>query len=74
MHRAALVFGEAHVADMVRAEGLGETFERLEAQPLIDWPAAAHAKHRLLRALFEPFIDADGPLRLDFAQLPRRWR
>ena len=64
---AALVFGEAHVADVLRAEGLGETFERLEAQPLIDWPAAAHAKHRLLRALFEQFIDADGPLRLDFA-------
>ena len=58
MHRPALVFGEAHVADTLRAEGLGETFERLEAQPLIDWPAAAHAKHRLLRALFEQFIDA----------------
>ena len=57
MRRPALVFGEAHVADMLRAEGLGETFERLEAQPLIDWPAAAHAKHRLLRALFEQFID-----------------
>jgi 4-alpha-glucanotransferase len=64
---AALVFGEAHVADTLRAEGLGETFERLEAQPLIDWPAAAHAKHRLLRALFEQFGDADGALRLDFA-------
>ncbi len=64
---AALVFGEARVADMLRAEGLGETFERLEVQPLIDWPAAAHAKHRLLRALFEQFIDTDGPLRLDFA-------
>ncbi len=64
---ATLVFGEAHVADIMRAEGLGETFERLEAQPLIDWAAAARAKHRLLRALFELFIDTDGPLRLDFA-------
>ncbi|HEY2617539.1 MAG TPA: 4-alpha-glucanotransferase [Acetobacteraceae bacterium] len=63
----ALVFGEAEVADMLRAEGLGATFEGLEAQPLIDWPAAAHAKQRLLRALFETFIDSDGPLRLDFA-------
>ena len=54
----ALVFGEAHVADTLRAEGLSETFERLEALSLIDWPAAARAKHRLLRALFEPFIDA----------------
>jgi 4-alpha-glucanotransferase len=64
---AALVFGEAHVADMLRAEGLGVTFEWLEAQPLIDWPAAARAKQRLLRALFETFIDTDGPLCLDFA-------
>ena len=56
----ALVFGEAHVADTLRAEGLSETFERLEALSLIDWPAAARAKHRLLRALFEPFIDAPG--------------
>jgi 4-alpha-glucanotransferase len=64
---AALVFGEAHVADTRRAEGLGETFEQLEAYPLIDWPASAHAKLRLLRALFEPFIATDGTLRLDFA-------
>ena len=67
----AQVFGEAHVADTLRAEGLSETFERLEALSLIDWPAAARAKHRLLRALFEPFIDAPdahGKLHLDFAR------
>ena len=64
---AALVFGEALVADTLGAEGLGDMFDRLEAQTLIDWPTAARAKHRLLRALFEPFIDSDGPLRLDFA-------
>ncbi|HSZ93573.1 MAG TPA: 4-alpha-glucanotransferase [Acetobacteraceae bacterium] len=67
----AQVFGEAHVADTLRAEGLSETFQRLEALSLIDWPAAARAKHRLLRALFEPFIDAAsayGKLHLDFAR------
>ena len=64
---AKLVFGEVHLADMLRAEGLAETFERLEAQQLIDWPASARAKHRLLRALFDSFIDTEGPLHLDFA-------
>ncbi len=64
---AALVFGETHVSDTLRAEGLGETFARLEAEPLIDWPAAARAKHRLLRALFESLIDTEGPPSLDFA-------
>ncbi len=67
----AQVFGEAHVADTLRAEGLSETFQRLEALSLIDWPAAPRAKHRLLRALFEPFIDAAsayGKLHLDFAR------
>ncbi|HME23994.1 MAG TPA: 4-alpha-glucanotransferase [Acetobacteraceae bacterium] len=64
---AALVFGEAYVAHTLHAEGLSETFERLEAQPLIDWPAAAHAKHRLLRALFGLFMQTDAPLGQDFA-------
>ena len=73
----ALVFGEAHVADTLRAEGLSETFERLEALSLIDWPAAARAKHRLLRALFEPFMDRAGRRRQTpsgFCPLSRRWR
>ncbi|HME20533.1 MAG TPA: 4-alpha-glucanotransferase [Acetobacteraceae bacterium] len=64
---AALVFNVAHVPHILRAEGLDQTCERLERQPLIDWPAAAHAKHRLLRALFDLFIDTDAPLHLDFA-------
>jgi 4-alpha-glucanotransferase len=64
---AALVLGEALVADTLRTEGLDAAFAQLEAEPLIDWPAAAHAKHRLLRALFETFIGTAGPLHLDFA-------
>jgi 4-alpha-glucanotransferase len=67
----ALVFGEAAVAEALNAEDLGDAFAQLEAAALIDWPVAARAKHRLLRALYEPFIEADGadgPLRLDFAR------
>jgi 4-alpha-glucanotransferase len=64
----ALVFGESHVAQTIAKAGLGATFARLECAPLIDWPAASHAKHHLLRVLFEAFIDGDEPLRLDFAR------
>ena len=75
MHRQPWCSARRHVGRMLRAEGLAETFERLEAEPLIDWPAAARAKHRLLRAMFDAFIDGEGrPLHLDFAQLSRRWR
>ena len=62
-----LVLGEAFVAAALRDNGLAETFERLEAEPLIDWPVAARAKGRLLRALFARFIDGEEPLHLDFA-------
>jgi 4-alpha-glucanotransferase len=64
-----LVFGESQVADTLRTEGLADTFERLEAMALIDWPAAARVKFRLMRALFGAFVDSgdiDGPLRVDF--------
>ncbi|MEJ0019844.1 MAG: 4-alpha-glucanotransferase [Acetobacteraceae bacterium] len=64
----ALVFGAARVADMLREQDLVETFARLEALPMIDWAAAGEAKHRMLRGLFEAFMDADDPLRLDFTR------
>jgi 4-alpha-glucanotransferase len=68
LHAAAqLVFGQADVIDALRDAGLAETFQQLEAEPLIDWPAAARAKYRLLRVLFERFVDGEGPLHLDFA-------
>jgi 4-alpha-glucanotransferase len=65
-----LIFGRDRVAEMVQAEGLSQSFEQLEAAPLIDWPAAAKAKMQLFRALFEAFVgdaDADCPHHLDFA-------
>jgi 4-alpha-glucanotransferase len=67
----ALVFGEAHVAGTLHAIGLSATFERLETSPLIDWPASADARHRLLRALFETFVDspdANASHHADFAR------
>jgi 4-alpha-glucanotransferase len=63
----SLMFGEEHVAEVLRSEGLVEEFARLEAQKLIDWPASTKAKHRFFRALFERFIDREGPLQQDFA-------
>ncbi len=40
----ALVFGEAHVADMLRAEGLARRSRGWKRQPLIDWPRGRTGK------------------------------
>lgn len=67
----ALVFGDAHVAQMITDAGLGETFAQLERATLIDWPPAATAKLDLMRHLFDAFMGdngADGPLHVDFAR------
>jgi 4-alpha-glucanotransferase len=66
-----LLFGPERVAAARMQAGVAEEFARLESLELIDWPAAAHAKLGLLRALFAQFsADADIPdaLRADFAQ------
>jgi 4-alpha-glucanotransferase len=34
---------------------------------LIDWPVAAEAKHRLLQALYEGFVQGEHPLHADFS-------
>jgi len=67
-----LLFGDAAVARATDALGLAPQFARLEAAPLIDWPAAAGAKFALLRRLFDEFVDAANgertdPLTRDFA-------
>lgn len=71
LHAApALVFGAARVADAISDAGLGETFARLEALPLIDYPAAAEAKLALLRGVFSAVVDgpdATSALGADFA-------
>ena len=72
LHAApSLVFGPRPVAQLVTGAGLAEDFARLEALPLIDWPAATAAKLVLLRRLFETFLAgpyAKGTLGADFAQ------
>jgi 4-alpha-glucanotransferase len=65
-----LLFGDETVGRATEALGLAAEFVRLEAAPLIEWPAAGHAKLALLRRLFEQFAEMpDGADKLahDFA-------
>src|SRR5205807_9821604 len=59
------LFGEAAVGRAIEALGLAAEFVRLEAEPLIDWPAAARAKFALLRRLFDDCIDSGSGRRTD---------
>lgn len=72
LHAApALVFGPERVAQVLHEAGLAETFARLEALPLIDWPQSARAKLALFRALFDGLVDgpeSTSPLGADFAR------
>jgi 4-alpha-glucanotransferase len=60
-----LLFGEATVARAIEALGLAPELARLEAAPLIDWPAAGRARLALLRRLFDDFVDAPDRSRAD---------
>ena len=72
LHAApGLVFGPQRMAKLFGEAGRADEFARLEALPLIDWPAAAAAKLALLRQLFATFLagtDANGALGTDFAR------
>jgi 4-alpha-glucanotransferase len=59
------LFGAEAVARAIAAIGLAAEFARLEAEPLIDWPAAARAKLALLRRLFDEFTGAGHGERTD---------
>jgi 4-alpha-glucanotransferase len=59
------LFGEAAVDRAIEALGLTAEFARLEAAPLIDWPAAAQAKFALLRRLFDEFSNNETSTRFD---------
>jgi len=61
------ILGERAVRQAVLADGLGEEMQRLEQLSLIDWPAAAQAKLRLLRTLFEGFRHGGNPWSQDLA-------
>ena len=47
------ILGERAMRTAIDATGLAAELKHLEEQPLIDWPTAAEAKHRLLQALYE---------------------
>lgn len=72
LHAApGLVFGEDRLRQSIADADLLATYERLEGLNLIDWPVAATAKLRVLRALFDSLDDddaADAALAADFAR------
>lgn len=55
------ILGEREVRNAIEALGLEETLHALEQNSLIDWPAAADAKQRVLRALYEDFRHGQHP-------------
>lgn len=61
------ILGERALRTAIDATGLEDEFKQLEDSTLIDWPAAAKAKHRLLQALYEGFVQGEHPLHADFS-------
>ncbi len=61
------ILGERALRTAIDATGLAIELKALEERPLIDWPAAAEAKHRLLQALYEGFVQGEHPLHEDFS-------
>lgn len=49
----ATIFPVSMIRELAARAGLAEEMERLSQLPLIDWPAAAAVRQRLLRSLFE---------------------
>ncbi len=66
------ILGEREVRAAIEANGLAEEYQRLERLELIDWPAAASAKLRLLRTLHAEFRQGGNPLEQDFASFRQR--
>lgn len=61
------ILGEREVRSTLESSGLAGAWQRLEQLELIDWPAAAEVKLRLLRALYQEFRHGANPLEADFA-------
>jgi 4-alpha-glucanotransferase len=60
------ILGERALRTAIDATGLADQLKALEDRPLIDWPTAAEAKHRILQALYEGFVQGEHPLHADF--------
>ncbi|NWE71274.1 4-alpha-glucanotransferase [Pseudomonas gingeri] len=60
------ILGERALRMAIDTAGLADELQALEQLPLIDWPRAARARQRLLRALYDGFRLGDHPLGEDF--------
>ena len=60
------ILGERPLRQAIEACGLGEELARLETLELIDWPAVAQSRQRLLRQLFDDFRSGGNAQQADF--------
>ncbi|WP_010198638.1 4-alpha-glucanotransferase, partial [Pseudomonas amygdali] len=60
------ILGEHAWRQAIEDARVGDEMKQLEAQQLIDWPAAAQAKWKALHKLYEGFSAGDHPLHEDF--------
>ena len=61
------ILGERALRLAIEACELGDELQRLEDQPLVDWPTATRTKRRIFEALYESFSQGDHPLHVDFS-------
>jgi 4-alpha-glucanotransferase len=61
------IVGERSWRQAIEDAGLVDEFRRLEQMSLIDWPAAAGAKWKVLHRLYESFTANNHPLFEDFS-------
>ncbi|EJL04324.1 MULTISPECIES: 4-alpha-glucanotransferase [Pseudomonas] len=61
------ILGERALRTAIDATGLTNQLRSLEEQPLVDWPVAAEAKQKVLRALYDGFSQGEHPLHEDFS-------
>lgn len=61
------ILGERALRTAIDATGLTNQLRNLEELPLIDWPVAAQAKQKILRALYDGFSQGEHPLHEDFS-------
>lgn len=67
LHAApAAVLGHERLQHAIATCNLQHELQRLEALELIDWPAVAAVRQRLLRQLYRDFRQAPGPLQENF--------
>lgn len=60
------ILGERALRLAIEETGLSEELKRLEELPLIDWPAAASVKWKVLHKLYDAFSNCAHPLHEDF--------